>query len=112
MTLVEEFLNHKIYKVKHIHSNNLEDFDTYIFVGNHYNSFTNNLITKLEKNDYRSLTDEENKKLSHVIPNFRAKFRKIVVGRTFFVRDLIFEHDSINIIRMKISYYLKFDLFL
>ena len=62
MTLVEEFLNHKIYKVKHIHSNNLEDFDTYIFVGNHYNSFTNNLITKLEKvididNNKRRLDD-------------------------------------------------------
>jgi hypothetical protein len=107
MTLVEEFFNQKIYKVKHIHSSDPEDYDIYIFVGGHYNSFINNLITKLEKNDYRGLTDEENKKLSHIIPNFRAKFGKINIGRTFFIRDLIFENDSINIIRMKISYYLN-----
>ena len=107
MTLIEDFINHKIFKVKHIHSSNLDDYDTFVFVGGHYPDNIYNLIDKIEKYDYKSLTDEENKKISIHIPNFRAKFGKIVIGKTFFIKDLIFEHDSINIIRMKISHYLS-----
>jgi hypothetical protein len=107
MPLVEEVFNQKIYKVKHVHSPEQTDYDTYIFVGGHYNDEIYTLLKKIENDDYTSLNDEENKKISIVIPNFRAKFGKIITGKTFFVKDLIFDHDSINIIRMKISYYLN-----
>ena len=36
MTLINEFFNQKIYKVKHIHSGVENDYDMYIFVGGHY----------------------------------------------------------------------------
>jgi hypothetical protein len=107
MSIVEEFINQKIYKIKHIHSSAPEDYDVYIFVGGYYDNDINKLLEKIEKNDYKSLTDEENKKLSHVIPNFRAKFGKIKIGNTYFVKDLIFDNDSINIIRMKISHHIN-----
>lgn len=107
MSLVEEFINQKIYKIKHIHSSDPENYDVYIFVGDYYDKDINNLFEKIENNDYKSLTDDENKKLSHAIPNFRAKFGKIRVGNTYFVKDLIFDNDSINIIRMKLSYHIN-----
>jgi hypothetical protein len=107
MSLIEEFINQKIYKIKHIHSSDSENYDVYIFVGGYYDKDINNLFEKIEKNDYKSLTDEENKKLSLAIPNFRAKFGKIRVGKTYFVKDLIFDNDSINIIRMKLSYHIN-----
>ena len=106
MTLVNEFFNQKIYKVKHIHSGVENDYDMYIFVGGHYGNNIYKLIEKIEKNDYKFLTDEENKTLSYSIPNFRAKFGKIIIGKTYFIKDLIFDNDSINLINMKIIYYL------
>ena len=105
MTSIEGNFNQKIYKVKHIHSSDTNDYDMYIFVGGHYNNEIYNLLHKLEHSDYKGLTDDENKKISVVIPNFRAKFGKIIIGKTHFIKDLIFDHDTINIIRMKISYY-------
>jgi hypothetical protein len=107
MTLVDENFNQKIYKVKHIHSSGENDYETYIFVGSHYSNDIYKLIDKIENNDYKFLTDEENKILSHSIPNFRAKFGKIIIGKTYFIRDLIFENDSINLIKIKISHYLE-----
>ena len=81
MTLVNEFFNQKIYKVKHIHSAIENDYDMYIFVGGHYSNNIYKLIEKIENNDYKFLTDEENKTLSYSIPNFRAKFGKIIIRR-------------------------------
>ena len=106
MSLINETNNHKIYKVKHIHSSKENEYDTYIFVGGFYDEKVYNILEKLEKNDYSSLTNEENKLLGNVISNFRGKFGKLVLNKTHFIKDLINDDDTINIIRMKISNYI------
>jgi hypothetical protein len=106
MTLINETNNHKIYKVKHIHSSKENDYDTYIFVGGFYKEKVYNILEKLEKNDYSYLTNEENKLLGNEISNFRGKFGKLVSNKTHFIKDLINDDDTINIIRMKISHYI------
>ena len=52
MTLINEFFNQKIYKVKHIHSAIEYDYDMYIFFGGHYSNNIYKLIEKIENNDY------------------------------------------------------------
>ncbi len=107
MSLVEDFYNQKIYKIRHIHSEKEDDYDTYIFIGGFYDDNFYKILHKLEKEDYIGLTDNENKIIGTIVPNFRAKIGKIVLGRTHFIHDLIFDDDSINIIRMKISKYIS-----
>lgn len=107
MSIVEEHYNPKIFKVRQIHSHIINDFTTYVFIGGYYDNNINKILDKLEKNDYPSLTSDENKTLAITIPNFRAKIGKIVIGKTYFINDLIFDDDSINIIKMKISYHIN-----
>jgi hypothetical protein len=106
---IQEFINQKIYKIKHIHSSDPENYDVYIFVGDYYDKNINNLFEKIENNDYKSLTDDENKKLSLAIPNFRAKFGKIKVGNTYFVKDLI---AGLTVLLKIILFKLIFSLFI
>ncbi len=106
MSLINETNNHKIYKVKHIHSSKENDYDTYIFIGGFYDEKIYSILEKLEKNDYSYLTSEENKLLGNVISNFRGKIGKLVPNKTHFIKDLINDDDTINIIRMKISHYI------
>ena len=73
MTIVNETVTHKIFKVKHIHSSDENDFDTYIFVGGFYDDSVYKILNKLEKSNYQSLTAEENKLLGNSISNFREK---------------------------------------
>ena len=107
MSLINETNNHKIYKVKHIHSSKENDYDTYIFVGGFYEEKIYSILEKLEKNDYPYLTNEDNKLLGNVISNFRGKFGKLVPNKIHFIKDLINDDDTINIIRMKINYYIN-----
>jgi hypothetical protein len=80
--------------------NNQYRNDTNKSVANKYN------IEKIDNNIVRAI-NEENKTLGTVIPNFRAKIGKIIPNKMHFVRDLIYDDDTINIIRMKISNYIS-----
>jgi hypothetical protein len=105
MSLVDININHKIYKIRHFHTGT--DFDTYIFIGGFYEKNIYKILDKISTHNYNSLTNDENKTLSEVISNFRSKFGKIEISKTHFIKDLIFEDDTIDIIRMKISNYIK-----
>jgi hypothetical protein len=107
MVFVEDFYNQKIYKVKHVHSSEVDDYDMYIFVGNHHPASIYKILTKIENNGYDSLSIEEAKELGSRISKFKTKFGDINKDRTHFIRDFIYDDDSINILRMKISYHLN-----
>jgi hypothetical protein len=107
MSIVKDIYNPKIFKVKHIHSSKTDDYDIYVFIGGYYDNKIYKLLDKLKTSDYQSLTLEENKTLGTAIPSFRAKIGKIIPDKIHFVKDLIYEADTINIIRMKISNYIS-----
>ena len=107
MSLVGDFYNQKIYKVKHIHSKEEDDHDLYIFVGNHHPSNVYKILKKIEKNGYSDLSLNETKELGKHVSNFKTKFGHLNPGRSHFVRDFIYDDDSINLLRMKLNYHLS-----
>ena len=54
MSLVKGYFSYKIFKVKHIHSESVDDFDIYVFIGGHYDNNIYKLLDKLKKTDYES----------------------------------------------------------
>lgn len=108
MSVVEEFYNQKIYKVKQVHSDNSSTL--YIFVGNQYDNEIYKILKKLEKvKNYQDLTLDEVKTLKSSIKNFKTKFGNLDEENIKFIKGLIYPDDSINQIRMKISYYLSYN---
>ena len=107
MSLIGDFYNQKIYKVRHIHSKEEDDYDLYIFVGNHHPGAAYKILKKIEKHGYEELNLEEKKTLGQSISNFKTKFGKINPGKTHFVKDLIYDDDSINLLRMKLSHHIN-----
>lgn len=106
MNFKEESIHPTIYKLHHHQSIKDNDFDKYVFMGAIYN-LKKSLFDKILKEGYGSLTNNEEKEINQVMPNYKSKIGKIYPNRTHFLPILIRGDDSINMIKYKITYMLS-----